>query len=151
VVAGEKIGAEESKLAPPKCGKVVVVRPRLVESEIGGKFSEGELVNASNLVAGAIADAYEGSTVIWPGQLELLAKCNAMVIVPVIRNYRKLPGGMELYRGNIDMELMFYGSPHATYASRRTSLSATGDKAEGDSGPFMDAINALCRKIRGAL
>jgi hypothetical protein len=131
-----------------KCPKMIVIRPELSEKNVFFPVNAEDYDIASNMIASAVANKYEGATIISAKQLNDLKICNIPVALPKLKSYTKEPAIFGQSEGKATVSVLHFHSTYADAPDKEISVTASGDRHWGDSIPFINAIQAVCDKIQ---
>lgn len=134
-----------------ECARTLVVAPMISQEDLGGEFEPDELTNASNMLANTVAKKYKETIVVSTGNLKKLENCNSSVIAVRLKSYHKEPARMGQFRGFITIDVLYFDSPQSAKPSEIKTFEASGKVHWGDSTPFANAVESVCRKIRYGL
>jgi hypothetical protein len=133
---------------PPRCPKIVVIRPEISEKNVFVPVEASEMESASNMIGSAVAGKYDGALVITGKELDKVRSCNTPVLLTKLKSYSTQPAIFGQHEGKADVSILHFVSPAADAPDREVSVSASGERHWGDSIPFMNAIKAVCDKIQ---
>lgn len=144
---------EESQAETPQieCVSMFIARPDFSTISDRSEFKSDELISASVMVGDAIADQYPQSKTIDAAEIKYVRKCKAaQLLVARVEKYYREPSFAGQYIGVITISLSFYAHTTDLEAATKEQYSAKGKRHWGHSEPLMNALKAVCEKIRNS-
>ncbi len=124
------------------CPKVVVIAPDFSEQTLGIEYRGKDVKYASDAVAKAVADSYEGSKIMTEAELQVMsATCKPEQLIRLrVASYSLEPKFKTVRYAILNIEETFYNSEDLTKLVKTVNQEVTGPKWFGVNLPLKWAI-----------